>query len=128
KDGIYSPVNNKTRADFDIVHARITSTGHNAHFHMAVAGSAGNTKPLASGSLAGSEVYSYVWPTSLNPAAVGFGANTGILALAVTAHPDFDDTPLFDENNDGRTDNDGNEWHSHWVVLAPHPHCPDGGL
>lgn len=82
----------------------------------------------ATGSLAGSEVYSYVWPTDLSPAAVGFEADTGVLSLAVTAHPDFDDTPLFDENRDGRLNNDGNTWHSHWVVLAPHPQCPDGGL
>lgn len=32
---------------------------------------------------------------------VGFDADAGILALAVTAHPDFDNTPLFDENGDG---------------------------
>jgi hypothetical protein len=41
---------------------------------------------------------------------------SGILALAVTAHPDFDDTPLFDENADGDPANDGKSWHSHWVV------------
>lgn len=128
KGGIASPASNKALADFDIVHAQITSSGKTAHFHMAVTGAAGNTKPTASGSLAGSNVYSYVWPTSLSPATVGFGADTGILALAVTSHPDFDDTPLFDENHDGRTDNDGDIWHSHWVVLAPHPLCPDGGL
>ena len=38
---------------------------------------------------------------------VGFPAKSGVLALAVTSHPDFDDTPLFDENRDGNFDNDG---------------------
>lgn len=126
--GIHSPADNRIQADFDITHARITSNGQSAHFHMAVTGVAGNSTADATGSLAGSEVYSYVWPTNLSPAAVGFEADTGVLSLAVTAHPDFDDTPLFDENSDGRLNNDGNTWHSHWVVLAPHPQCPDGGL
>ena len=47
---------------------------------------------------------------------------------AVTAHPDFDDTPLYDENGDGRRDNDGNLWHSHWVVLKPNDACGPGAL
>jgi len=41
----------------------------------------------------------------------------GILALAVTSHPDFDDTPLWDENNSNYAD-DGIIFHSHWVVLV----------
>ena len=40
---------------------------------------------------------------ALDAGAVGFDRGAGILALAVTAHPDFDDTPLFDENGDGET-------------------------
>ena len=126
--GIHTSADQGSEADFDIVHARITSTGQTAHFHMAVSGIMGETRVEATGSLAGSEVYSHVWPTNLSPAAVGFEADTGVLSLAVTAHPDFDDTPLFDENDDGRLNNDGDTWHSHWVVLAPHPQCPDGGL
>ncbi|WP_444921624.1 hypothetical protein ACJJID_04235 [Microbulbifer sp. CnH-101-G] len=54
---------------------------------------------------------------------VGFTENAGILALAVTAHPDFDDTPLYDENADNDPGNDGNVWHSHWVVLKPNERC-----
>lgn len=126
--GIHSPTDSRIQADFDIAHARITSNEQNVHFHMAVTGIAGNSVANATGELAGSNVYSYVWPTNLSPAAVGFEADTGVLALAVTAHPDFDDTPLFDENNDGRLNNDGDTWHSHWVVLAPHSQCPEDGL
>ncbi|WP_127558514.1 hypothetical protein [Saccharospirillum alexandrii] len=126
--GILTPTDPEVEADFDIVHARITSNGQSAHFHMAVSGVSGDTRAKATGSLAGSDVYSYVWPTNLSPSAVGFAADTGVLSLAVTAHPDFDDTPLFDENRDGHLNNDGDTWHSHWVVLAPHPQCPDGGL
>ena len=37
--------------------------------------------------------------------------------LAVTSHPDFDDTPLWDEDNDRDYANDGGIWHKHWVVL-----------
>ncbi len=57
------------------------------------------------------------FPTSLQPKDVGFGAVEGIVALALTSHPDFDDTPLWDENNDQKFDNDGIVWHPHWVVL-----------
>jgi hypothetical protein len=32
---------------------------------------------------------------------VGLKGATRILALAATSHPDFDDTLLYDENNDG---------------------------
>ena len=94
-----------------------------ATFHKTVSGQAGRSKPVKSGQLAGSTVFSYVWPTTLDPAVVGFEAKAGILAFAVTAHPDFDDTPLFDENGDGKLDNDGDLWHSHWVVLQPDEAC-----
>jgi hypothetical protein len=50
------------------------------------------------------------------------------LALAITSHPDFDDTPLFDENADGKLGNDGSVWHSHWVVLVKDNVCGDGAL
>lgn len=46
----------------------------------------------------------------------------------MTAHPDFDDTPLFDENGDGDTGDDGNLWHSHWGVLKPNDLCGEGAL
>ena len=53
----------------------------------------------------------------MKPTDVGFNDTEGIVALALTSHPDFDDTPLWDENNDTIYDNDGIVWHPHWVVL-----------
>ena len=79
------------------------------------------------GDLDQAPVWSYVWPTTLNSSAVGFEADQGILALAATSHPDFDDTPLYDEDADGDLLNDGALWHTHWVVLVESPDC-GGGL
>ncbi len=115
-------------AAFDIVHARVSIDGPHLVFRMEVSDDAGTSKPTATGELAGSDVFSYVWPTGLDTSEVGFGEDQGILAMAVTAHPDFDDTPLFDENGDGDLDNDGNVWHSHWVVLVPDEACGEGAL
>ncbi len=126
--GITAPAGNAKLAPFDIVRARITTDGNTALFHMAVSGKAGANKPTPTGKLAGSAIFSYVWPTSLDPADVGFEPKAGILSLAVTAHPDFDDTPFFDENGDGNPANDGNVWHVHWVVLGPDEACGKGAL
>lgn len=126
--GIQSAAGKTAPAPFDIVHTRITTEGNTAVFHIAVSGKAGASKPTRAGKLAGSTVFSYVWPTSLDPAVVGFEPKSGILAFAVTAHPDFDDTPLFDENGDGNPANDGNVWHSHWVVLQPDAACGKDAL
>ncbi len=119
---------NAERADFDIVAANITTEGRNAVFTMSVAGTPGEDRPDATGALGGAPVFSYVWPTTLDPAVVGFEAGAGILAFAVTIHPDFDDTPLFDETGTGTTDGDGGAWHSHWVVLGPDDACGPGAL
>jgi hypothetical protein len=127
-DPITAKSGNIVQLDFDIVNAEIVQTGDAVAFTMAVSGKAGASKPAASGKLAGSTVYSYVWPTSLNSSVVGFEADQGILALAVTTHPDFDDTPLADENGDSDKANDGNFWHSHWVVLGPDDACGKGSL
>lgn len=126
--GIATPTRKAVKAPFDVVHTRITTEGNVAVFHMAVSGQAGTSRPSASGKLAGSTVFSYVWPTSLDPAVVGFEPQAGILAFAVTSHPDFDDTPLFDENGDGNLANDGDLWHSHWVVLQPDAACGKDAL
>lgn len=126
--GIQPASNSAVAADFDIVHAKITTEGNIATFHMAVSGKAGQTKPSATGKLAGSDVFSYVWPTTIDPYEVGFERGAGILAMAITSHPDFDDTPLYDENGDGKLDNDGDLWHSHWVVLQPNAACGPGAL
>ncbi len=115
-------------AAFDLVHTRIYREGDNLVFQQVVAGTAGSSTPKSTGKFAGSDVYSYVWPTSLGSDAVGFEAKSGILALALTSHPDFDDTPQLDENNDGKKDNDGGLWHSHWVVLTKEASCGPSGL
>lgn len=128
ESGIEAEAGNAELADFDIVHARVTIDGAEAVFHMAVSGRAGETRPTPTGKLAGSEVFAYVWPTSIDPYEVGFEKKAGILAMTVTAHPDFDDTPLYDENGDGDPKNDGNVWHSHWVVLGPDEACGPGAL
>ena len=111
---------------FDIVKAGATTDGRLVTFMMEVAGQAGSMKPESIGQLAGAKVESYVWPTSLDPSVVGFDAGSGILSLAITAHPDFDDTPLYDENRDGDPANDGADWHSHWVVLVEDNACGAG--
>lgn len=126
--GIQSPPTKAVKAPYDIVHTKISMQDNMAVFHIQVSGKAGASKPGKTGKLAGSRVFSYVWPTSLDPSAVGFDAKAGILAFAVTSHPDFDDTPLFDENGDGNTNNDGGVWHSHWVVLQPDEACGKGAL
>ena len=126
--GIQSKPAKAVKAPFDIIHSKISLQGNVATFHMAVSGKAGQSRPAKTGKLAGSSVFSYVWPTSLDPSEVGFEAKAGILALAVTSHPDFDDTPLFDENGDGDPKNDGNLWHSHWVVLQPDNACGKDAL
>ncbi|OBU24677.1 hypothetical protein [Photobacterium aquimaris] len=124
--GIQAKTNNTKLAPFDIIHTKITTKGNVATFHIAVSGKAGEITPTPIGKLAGSDVFSYVWPLTLNSHEVGFEKDAGILALAVTSHPDFDDTPQYDENGDGDKTNDGNVWHSHWVVLAPNKKCgPD---
>lgn len=83
-----------------------------------VMGKAGATTPDPVGQLDGAPVLGYVFPTSLKPTDVGFSDTEGIVALALTSHPDFDDTPLWDENADKQYDNDGIIWHPHWVVLT----------
>ena len=115
-------------ADADILAAHVHRDGNTVTFHMTTGGIAGQTKPEPVGALAGAGVQAYVWPISLDPSAVGFEGKSGILALVATAHPDFDDTPLYDENRDGDLKNDGADWHSHWVVLAPTEACGEGAL
>jgi hypothetical protein len=118
----------QTDAAFDLVHTHIYRDGNKLVFQQIVAGTAGVNTPKPTGKFAGSDVYSYVWPTSLDSDVVGFEPKSGILALALTSHPDFDDTPQLDENKDGKKDNDGGLWHSHWVVLTKEASCGPSGL
>ncbi len=87
-------------------------------WQLEVKGTAGQTTPTPKGQLDGAPVLAYVFPTSLAATDVGFNATEGIVALALTSHPDFDDTPLWDENNDTNYANDGIVWHPHWVLLV----------
>jgi hypothetical protein len=102
--GIASAPAKAVQAPFDIVHTRISTKGNIATFHIAVSGKAGDSKPAKTGKLAGSSVFSYVWPTTLDPYLVGF------------------------EHGDGDPGNDGDLWHSHWVVLQSDDACGKGAL
>ncbi|HEU4411691.1 MAG TPA: hypothetical protein VFS43_40990 [Polyangiaceae bacterium] len=125
-DGISSPHEPEVVAAFDIVRTLVRREGGDVVFRQQVRADAGEVKPTPTGQLAGSAVFSYVWPTTIDSSAVGFDEAQGILAFALTSHPDFDDTPLEDENQDGDVGNDGDLWHSHWVVLAQDATCPGG--
>ncbi len=128
KGAVLSKADSSKTAAFDILAAHVHRDGRTVTFHMTTNGKAGSKTPEPAGKLAGAPVLSYVWPTSLDPSTVGFEGKTGILALAATSHPDFDDTPLYDEDGDGDPANDGAKWHSHWVVLTPTEQCGKGAL
>lgn len=117
--GIKAEPAEAVHAAFDIIETTIVTRGDTAVFTTRVRGDAGAEKPAATGKFEGSDVYAYVWPTSLNSGEIGFDKDQGIVALAVTFHPDFDDAAYGGKNRD--------VWHPHWVVLAEDKAC-DGGL
>lgn len=108
-------------ADLDITAARVEY--HDdlriLVFQQDVVGAAGATVPMAAGQMDRAPVLGYVFPTTLRPEDVGFEPGDGVVALAATSHPDFDDTPLWDEDGDRDYGNDGVVFHTHWVVLTP---------
>ncbi|SMH62748.1 hypothetical protein [Azospirillum agricola] len=116
--GIETPANQAVMASFDIIETRIVTDHGHAVFRTRVRADAGKATPRATGTFEGAEVYAYVWPTSLNSAEAGFEKDQGILALAVTFHPDFDDAAHGGRNRD--------RWHPHWVVLGEDRACPGG--
>lgn len=120
---------NYDNADFQIKKVKVHHDDKLAAtiWEIKVAGAAGKTTPVAAGQLNGAPVLGYVFPTTLKSNDVGFGQTDGIVALALTSHPDFDDTPIWDENSDRNYDNDGIVWHPHWVVLAEDKRV-NGGL
>lgn len=124
--GFASPEDATVEASFDIVRTEVRRENGYVIFRQEVRDAAGEITPTATGAPAGSSVYSYVWPTSIDSSAVGFEAEQGILAFVLTSHPDFDDTPREDENGDGDPTNDGAVWHSHWVVLTQDETCAGG--
>ncbi len=95
-------------------------------FEIRVEGEAGKSVPKPAGQLDGAPVLGYVFPTNLSSTDVGFSEVEGTVALALTSHPDFDDTPLWDENMNRRYDDDGIIWHPHWVVLTQDDRVPGG--
>lgn len=108
-------------------HIRVVQNLEVAVFELSVEGTAGATIPDAAGQLDGAPVLGYVFPTTLLPEDVGFAPGEGIVALAATSHPDFDDTPLWDESASGSYEDDGRIFHTHWVVLVPDDRV-EGGL
>ncbi|MFV3129332.1 hypothetical protein [Niveispirillum sp. KHB5.9] len=110
--------NQEVLASFDIVETRITVEKGEVLFATRVRGEAGKDKPDATGKFEGSEVYAYVWPTTLNSGDIGFDKDQGIVALAVTFHPDFDDAAKGAKNR--------HVWHPHWVVLNEDKACGAG--
>ena len=112
--------NTTTQASFDLVQTSVQRSGNHVVFTTTTHGTPGQDRPTATGQFAGSNVYAYVWPTSLDSSVVGFDPKQGVLALAATFHPDFDDGAYGAKN---RT-----VWHAHWVVLQPDDACGKGHL
>lgn len=116
--------------DFQITKAKVTHLENLgvSVWEIKVKGEAGKTTPVPNGGLDGAPVLGYVFPTTLKPTDVGFSNTEGILAMALTSHPDFDDTPLWDEDMNGDPTNigDGVYWHPHWVVLHEDKRVPGG--
>lgn len=125
----YGNCENYNNADFKIEAVNIKHAKEIAAtiWEIKVKGKAGKTTPVPAGQLHGAPVLGYVFPTSLSSTDVGFSKTEGIVALALTSHPDFDDTPLWDENMDKNYANDGIIWHPHWVVLTKDERV-EGGL
>lgn len=117
-----------TAQEFDItdVYVKKDAKLNQMIFTIEVAGVAGDSVPTPNGALDGAPVLGYVFPTTLNSYDVGFDTTSGIVALALTSHPDFDDTPIWDENTDGDYANDGIVWHPHWVLLESNTSVPGG--
>lgn len=97
-------------AAFDIVDTSVTAIADEVVFTVKMRDGAAAAKPDPKGEIAGSAVYAYVWPTSIDSGDIGFDAGQGIVAMAVTFHPDFDDAAHGGKNRD--------IWHPHWVVLV----------
>ena len=64
---ILSDADSTKIAALDILAAHAHRKGNVVTFHMTTQGTAGTEFPAAIGSVDGSDVWSYVWPTSLAP-------------------------------------------------------------
>lgn len=116
--GIHAEPSEASVASFDIIETTVVTADDSAIFTTRVRGEAGIERPRAIGTFEDSSVYAYVWPTSLNSSEIGFEPDQGIVALAATFHPDFDDAAHGGTNRD--------KWHPHWVVLGEDAACPGG--
>ncbi len=65
-------------------------------------------------------------PLRGQPATEALGVRRTFAQEVATSHPDFDDTPLWDEDGNGETDDDGLVFNCHWVVLVPDERVPGG--
>lgn len=69
---VTAPPSEAVLASFDIVETKVVTKKDTVVFSTRVRGKAGVDMPTATGKFEGSEVYAYVWPTSLNSAEIGF--------------------------------------------------------
>lgn len=122
-----SPLTQAPALEIQSVNVRYLTDLNLLVFEQQLGDAVGATLPQPAGQLDGAPVLGYVFPTTLKSEDVGFDSREGIVALAVTSHPDFDDTPLWDENGDRDYANDGVIWHTHWVLLGPDERV-SGGL
>ncbi len=83
-----------------------------------VKGKAGGTTPDSLGDINNAGILTYLFTTSLKAEDIGFSKTEGLVALAITSHPDLDFSPLWDENNNGVYNDDGRSWQAHWVILV----------
>ncbi|MFT5705282.1 MAG: hypothetical protein ACI8SK_001237 [Shewanella sp.] len=95
-------------------------------FTLETLADAASVAPTPVGQVDGAPVLGYVFVTNLAPTDIGYNHVEGTVALAVTSHPDFDDTPLWDDDNNGLYDDDGIVYHSHWVVLEENSQASAG--
>ena len=95
-------------------------------FTIEVLDDAASIAPVPVGQVDGAPVLGYVFITDLAPTDIGYSDVEGTVALAITSHPDFDDTPLWDEDNNELYDDDGVVYHSHWVVLEENELAGEG--
>jgi hypothetical protein len=119
---------------FDITKAniKINAETKQLEFSMSVTGVAGSSKPKEKDKVRSAQMAAYVWTIGVNPSVVGFEKDAGTLALAISAHPDFDDNLSGDgkgaKDVNGIENAKGGIWHAHWVVLTRDNSCGNNAL
>ena len=114
--------------EFDIVSAEVKYEDvlDSYIFTIETMANVASVAPTPIGQVDGAPVLGYVFVTDLAPSDIGYTNVEGTVALAVTSHPDFDDTPLWDEDSNDLYDDDGVVYHSHWVVLKENEQASAG--